>query len=196
MKRDWIRIYRQHGIKLLMIPVLVITLLLLGFNQYVGDYLTHRQEAAELILKLDKMKATSALLKEDERKKEKLMLHFSEIQSRSYRTYSPADSLDQMQGQLSALLQTLYFENVKVTKLELKQENSVMELAVDAQFSGVPQQLPRLETALESDAKAMRINAVEIKVSNGSVGGGSQLEINARFVAMHLKSDEAKIRKP
>lgn len=196
MKRDWIRSYRQHGLKLLMIPVLVIILLLFGFNQYVGDYLTHRQETAELTLKIDRMRATSALLKEDERKKAKLMLNFSEIQSRSYRSPSPADSLDQMQAQLSTLLQTLYFENIKVTKLELKQENYVMALALNAQFSGVPQQLPRLEAALESDAKAMRINAVEVKVSDGSVGGGSQLEINARFVAMHLKPDEAKIRKP
>ena len=120
---------------------------------------------------------------------------YSEIQSRAFRLPNAEDSLDQMQGQLDALLRTLYFENIRIEKSNLKQKSSAMELSVDAQFSGVPQQLPRLEAALEANQTALRIGSIEIKVLGDLEGGGARLEINARFFGLHLDPDEVKAKK-
>ena len=64
MKRDLKRFYRQHGIRLFALPLVVVLLLAVLADQYLGSYLEHREEAADLqaqrerqreILRLDAM---------------------------------------------------------------------------------------------------------------------------------------------
>lgn len=196
MKRDLVRAFRHHGIRPLVIPVLVVASILLVVAQNIDGYLTHQEEATDLALRLEVMESTFQFSKIIEEKNELLKPEYSQIQARAFLSGNAEISVDSMQNHLTGLLQSLYFENIQLAKLGPAQNRNAAVLAVDAKFTGVPQQLPRLEAALAVNQKAMRVNRLQIKALKDASGGGPRIEINARFLGLHLVPVEPKIVKP
>ena len=55
MKRDWVRALRYQGLKLLITPLVVLGLMLFVFYQCIDEYVGHRDEALELVSRLEVM---------------------------------------------------------------------------------------------------------------------------------------------
>ena len=189
MKRDLIRLFQRRGLRPLVIQLVVVCALLLGYYQIVDDYVAHREEAAELALRLDVMDATFGLSKNVDVHNAALRPEYAGIQARAYRAERFDGSLDAMKTQLAELLQSLYFDNIEISKASPPPKAGAMRMGVSAQFSGVPQQLPRLEALLSSNPKAMRVGDVQVKVVDDAAGGAPHLDINAQLLGMHVEPD-------
>ena len=189
MKRDLLRMFQRQGLKPMVIPLVVMFTMLFVFYQNIDDYVAHREEAAELALRLDVMETTFDLSKSVDLHNSALKPEYASIQARAYRSERSDDSLNTMKTQLVELLQSLYFDNIEVAKASLPPKAEVMQIAVTAQFSGVPQQLPRLEALLASNPKAMRVSEVRVRVVDDAAGGAPHLDINARFLGVHVEPD-------
>lgn len=189
MKRDLIRLFQRQGLKPLVIPLVVVCALFLVYYQVIDDYVAHRDEAAELALRLDVMNATFDLSKSVDVHSSALKTEYASIQARAYRSEKFDESLNAMKTQLVELLQSLYFDNIDIAKASVPSKAGVMPIAVTAKFSGVPQQLPRLEALLASNPKAMRVSEVRVSVVENAAGGAPHLDINARFLGVHVEPD-------
>ena len=196
MKRDLIRAFRRYGVRPLILPFVVIASILIIFELNSDDYLTHREDAADLARRIEVMDSITRISKAVEEKSELLKPEYAQIQNRAFLTGTAQNSADSMQNHLMGLLQSLYFENIKLVKLSPQQDGNAVVLAIDAQFTGVPQQLPRLESALAANQKAMRVNRLQIKTIGDTSGSGAHIEINARFLGLHLVPMEPRIVKP
>jgi len=196
MKRDLLRAFRHYGPKLLLMPVVVIGLILFVFFQYVDDYVAHREEATDIGRRIDVMGSIFGFSKEIEARNALLKPEYLELQSRSFRSKNPDESLDAMSSSLNEVLRSLYFENPQVSKLPATQIGGAALLAMDVKFSGVPQQLPRLEAALAANHKAMRISRLKIDVVDDANGGPSHIEIDARFLGLHIAPEAVEAIKP
>lgn len=189
MRRDWVRAFKRQGLKLLIMPLVVLGLMLFVFYQYVDEYVGHRDEALDLVSRLEVMETTSSLSKKIEVHNTLLRSEYLSIQQRAYRLESFDASLEAMKSNVTEMLQSLFFENVQVSKTNSPPNAGAMRLAVNAEFSGVPQQLPRLESLLLSNQKAARLSELQIKVADDVASGGSRLEISARLLAVHVAPD-------
>jgi len=196
MKRDFIRAFRRYGVRPLIIPFVVIASILIIFELNSDDYLTHREDAADLARRIEVMDSITRISKAVEEKSELLKPEYAQIQNRAFLTGTTQNSVDSMQNHLMGLLQSLYFENIKLVKLSPQQDGNAVVLAIDAQFTGVPQQLPRLESALAANQKAMRVNRLQIKTIGDTSGSGAHIEITARFLGLHLVPMEPRTVKP
>ena len=189
MKRDLIRVFQRQGLRPLAIPLIVVFAMVFVFYQYADDYVAHRGEVAELALRLNVMDTTFNLSKNVDVHHSALKPEYASFQARAYRSEKFDESSSAMKTQLAELLQSLYFDNIEISKTSQLPKKGVMSIALTAKFSGVPQQLPRLEALLASNPKAMRVSEVRVKVVDDPAGGAPHLDINARFLGVHVEPD-------
>ena len=89
MKRDLLRMFQRQGLKPMVIPLVVMFRMLFVFYQYIDDYVAHRDEAAELALRLDVMEATFNLSKNVDAHNSALKPEYASIEARAYRALCP-----------------------------------------------------------------------------------------------------------
>ncbi len=170
--------------------------LLVGFDQLWADYFMRREEVSNLQVKLETIRGTLALQTEVQKSNTALKPDFAELQVRAFKAGTFGDAAGQMEAELGGVLRTLYFDKIEFTKPELLPSAKAREILIEARFTAVPQQLPRLEAALERHSKAMRMRDVAIKVSADSANGGPQLEISARFIGVYMPLEVAPPARP
>ena len=186
MMRDWIRLRRAQGYKPFLYPVLVILLIAVLFDQDLGKYLERRDEHARLQLAAEA--ADETLAQESRIKAAHLSLSpaFHATVLRTFVAPGADIARGNLQTQLQSMMQILYFDGVSFAPVDLEASGVKGKVALDAQFFGVPQQLPRLAEQLRSAAKDIQVESMEIKVVPDTSRGGQQLEIKARFVATYM----------
>ncbi|MEN9374431.1 MAG: hypothetical protein RIR79_1983 [Pseudomonadota bacterium] len=168
MIRDWIRAFRHKGIMAFLMPVLVIILMVSAYIEYVDDYFAHLEEAEQVSSKLEATNEVIRIAKEMDKRKIVLKPDYDLWQSRAFIAPTREEASKAIQANLTQILQSLYFE--KITIEELKEIKGVVAtntstdlLMLEAKFIGVPQQLPRLEAELQTQAKTIRLGDVKIK---------------------------------
>jgi hypothetical protein len=196
MKRDLFRILRRNAIKLVSLPAVVLGVLLFIYYQYIDNYMDRLEEAGGIALRLEVMENEFSYSKNLEIKQAAIKPEYSDIRFKSFESVSVEMSLSEMQNTLTSLLQSLYFENIQIGKLTSTQHGYAKRLVLEAQFSAVPQQIPRLESALSANQRAMRIGGLEIKAADISSDGGAHLDISAQFLAIHVHPASPEIPKP
>ena len=184
MKKDWIRAWQHQGVRLLILPMVVLAALAYAYWEYTGAYFDHWDETTTLGTKLDVVDAELDLRDNIKNRHDALKPEFTLAQTSAFRTASRDEALGQMKSMLTQMLGSLYFEVIQVEPAKSPSQANI--LAMDAEFSGVPQQLPRFELALQSQAKPMRVENVQIKTIAAPKGGEPHIEIKARIVALHL----------
>lgn len=187
MKRDLKRVFRAHGIKVFALPVFVLLLLAVVADQRLGNYLEHQEEAAELQAQLESNREILSLDSKIQRKLEELTPAYSMLAPQIHTAPDIATSVQAMQEHLRQLLQSLYFGDVEFFDFSDTPQGSVTRLVMRARFTGVPQQLPRLEAALNQSPTIAAIDQLEIRVVDDPQRSGQQLAVTARFVGLHMK---------
>ena len=198
MKRDWLRAYQRFGLRPVLTPVVVVLLLWVGLDRWLPDYLTRRADAADLQQQLSTIQTTLDLNAEVERTHLAIKPAYAEVEARAYRGGTLSDAAAQMEVDFAELLRSLYFDGIQTVKADVSttKTGKTREIALDVQFKGVPQQLPRLEAALERHAKAMRLRRLAVKVNDDPTAGGPLLEISAQVVGIFLVPDDVKPVQP
>lgn len=187
MKRDLKRVFRAHGIKVFALPVFVLLLLAVVADQRLDGYLEHREEAAELQAQLESNHDILALNSKIQRKFEELTPAFTALSPQIHTAPDITTSVQAMQEHLRQLLQSLYFSDVEFFDFSDAPQGGVTRLYMRARFTGVPQQLPRLEAALTQSPTIAAIDQLEIQVVDDPLRSGQQLAVTARFVGLHMK---------
>lgn len=189
MKRDIARIRRSGGLSTFTRPLFLLLAVLIVFSVYISDYFIHLDESVDLERRRDVVKLTLDLAKKNEISYLRLKSKFSEVESRSFRYKNVEESHESMKEQLREILSSLYFENLSFTKILPVGNDKSTPLLIDGHFTGVPQQLPRLELALLANTRAIRITKLQISVIDDQIGEGKVLDIKASFLGLHIKSD-------
>lgn len=187
MKRDLKRVYKHHGIKYFAFPAIVILLLAALANQWLGGYMENREEAADLELRLDNNRNIFELHKMVQRNNVELSPVFTPLQQQFFVAPDITQSVNVMQEKVRNILQTLYFDNLEFSEFSDYAQGTVSHIAMTVRFTGVPQQLPRLQAALARSSTTLAIDKLEIKVVDDPQRGGRQLAMTARFAGLHIK---------
>ena len=187
MKRDLKRVYRHHGIKYFAFPAVVLLMLAALADQRLGGYMDHREEASDLAIRLESNRNILDLHGKVQRNHDELSATFVSLEPKIFVAPDIAQSVNAMQEQVRALLQSLYFDNVEFFDFSDTTKGGVSRISMSARFNGVPQQLPRLEAALAQAPKLLSVDALEIKVIDDPQRGGQQLAVMARFAGLHMK---------
>ena len=187
MNRNLKRVYRNHGIKYFAFPVIVLLLMVALADQLLDGYTDHRTEAAELEDRLASNRSILELNSKVLRSSEALSSDFTAVQSQIFVASDITQSVNTMQGQLRTLLQSLYFDNIEFFDIADATKGSISRIEMSARFTGVPQQLPRLQAALARSSTTLAIDKLEIKVVDDPQRGGRQLAMTARFAGLHIK---------
>lgn len=220
MIRDWIRALRRKGIAAFLMPLLVIVMMVYGYVEYVDNYFEHLDEADSVSTKLEASNEVIRIAREMDKRKIVLKPDYDLWQSRAFVAPTREAALEAMKASLTQTLQNLYFEKVQIDvpkadapkAAEKTTEKTTDLIALEAQFIGVPQQLPRLEAELQTQAQSIRVSDVKIKAvippkpvatkatakkataaasaasaaASAPVGTDPYLEITVRFVAPYL----------
>lgn len=220
MIRDWIRALRRKGIAAFLMPLLVIVMMVYGYVEYVDNYFEHLDEADSVSTKLEASNEVIRIAREMDKRKIVFKPDYDLWQSRAFVAPTREAALEAMKASLTQTLQNLYFEKVQIDVLkadapkaaEKTTEKTTDLIALEAQFIGVPQQLPRLEAELQTQAQSIRVSDVKIKAvippkpvatkatakkataaasaasaaASAPVGTDPYLEITVRFVAPYL----------
>ena len=186
MKRDLKRVYKRHGIKYFAFPVIILLVFSALADQWLGNYLTNREEAADLEIRLENNRNILDLNKKIQRNHDDLSAKLTSLQQQFFISSNIAESQNAMQEQIRKLLQSLYFDNIEILDFSKSSQGSISRLMVNTRFTGVPQQLPRLQAALAQSTTMLVIDDLEIKVVDDSQRGGKQLAVAARFVGLHM----------
>lgn len=187
MKRDLKRVYRQHGIKYFAFPAIVLLMLAALADQRLGGYMENREEAADLAIRLENNRNILDLNSKVQRNHDELSTSFAPLQQQVFVAPNIAQAVNAMQEQVRTLLQSLYFDNVEFFDFSDTTNSNVSRIVMSARFTGVPQQLPRLEAALAQAPSILSIDSLEIKVVEDPQRGGQQLAVQARFAGLHMK---------
>lgn len=187
MKRNIQRIYRQYGIKYFAAPVVVILVLAALFDQHLGGYLEKLEEAADLGIRLENNRNILDLNGKIQRSHDELEAGFLALQSKAFVDAEVTQSVNRMQEQLRQLLQSLYFDNIEFTEFSDTPKGAATLISMNVRFNGVPQQLPRLETALAQSPQRLSMSSLEIKVIDDPQRGTQQLAIVTRLSGLHMK---------
>lgn len=174
MIRDWIRAFRHKGIMAFLMPVLVIILMVSAYIEYVDDYFAHLEEAEQVSSKLEATNEVIRIAKEMDKRKIVLKPDYDLWQSRAFIAPTREEASKAIQANLTQILQSLYFEKITIEEVKEIKEAKEMKgvvatntstdlLMLEAKFIGVPQQLPRLEAELQTQAKTIRLGDVKIK---------------------------------
>ena len=225
MIRDWIRALRRKGIAAFLMPLLVIVMMVYGYVEYVDNYFEHLDEADSVSTKLEASNEVIRIAREMDKRKIVFKPDYDLWRSRAFVAPTREAALEAMKASLTQTLQGLYFEKVQIDvpkvdtpKTEPRKETAEKTtdlITLEAQFIGVPQQLPRLEAELQTQAQSIRVSAVKIKAvlppkpvatkatakkataaasaasaaASAPVGTDPYLEITVRFVAPYLVAD-------
>ena len=187
MKRDLKRVYKEHGIKYFAFPAIVLLMLAALADQRLEGYISNREEAADLTTRLETNRNILDLNEKIKRNFDELNPNFASLQQQFFVGQDISDSVNAMQEEVRKLLQSLYFDNVEFSDYSDARQNNVSRIAMSVRFTGVPQQLPRLQKALAQSSKMLAIDNLEINVVEDPQRGGKQLAVKARFAGMHMK---------
>ena len=187
MKRDLKRVYKEHGIKYFAFPAIVLLMLAALADQRLEGYISNREEAADLTTRLETNRNILDLNEKIKRNFDELDPSFTSLQQQFFVGQDISDSVNAMQEEVRKLLQSLYFDNVEFSDYSDTRQNNVSRIAMSVRFTGVPQQLPRLQKALAQSSKMLAIDNLEINVVEDPQRGGKQLAVKARFAGMHMK---------
>lgn len=196
MKRDLIRIRRQHGIKYFALPIIVFLFLMLLLDERISGYLDLRNEVSENINKLEMDHQTLDERKSVESRLAALSSSNSKLSSRIYETTDADQAKKEIQEQLQILLKSLYFENIQFSEFSERAIGSAKILSVTASFSGVPQQLPRLQSAIANSRKILSVDTLDIRVVDDPQRNSQQIAIAVKFNALHVESTGTKMTEP
>ena len=165
MIRDWIRAFRRKGIAAFLMPSLVLVMMVYGYVEYVDGYFENLDEADTVSIKLESTQEEIRIAREMDKRKIVLKPDYDLWQSRAFIAPTREAALEAMKASLTQTLQNLYFEKVQidVPKNEKTTDKTTDLIALEAQFIGVPQQLPRLEAELQTQAQSIRVSEVKIK---------------------------------
>lgn len=190
MKRDWLRLQRAQGLKPWLFPILAVLLVAVLFDQDLNPYLERREERQRLALATE---AAEETLAQDARVKAShaaLIGDFNALALRSFVAPDADAARSALQMQVQSVLQTLFFDGVTFEPVTTD-ALAARRVAVDAQFLGVPQQLPRLVEQIRQMQKDVRVERLEIRVVPDPQRNAQQLSIQARFVAPFLLQADA-----
>ena len=184
MKRDLKRFYRQHGIRLFALPLVVVLLLAVLADQRLGSYLEHREEAADLQAQRERQREILRLDAKVRRSNEALSASHASAAARIYTQPDAGAAQAALQSDLGALLRSLYMENVEFFEPLATAKGAASRIEVSARFTAVPQQLPRLQSALASAPRLAQVQLLELRVEPDPARGSQQLAVVARFAAV------------
>lgn len=185
MKRDLKRFYRQHGIRYLALPFIVVLALAALADQRLGSYLEHREQAADLQAQLERNQEVLRLDAKVRRSHDELAGNYTRVAPQLFAEADPQQSLAALQTRLLETLRSLYMENVEFFDPVAIPQASSSRLEVGARFTAVPQQLPRLQVALAGLPQWVQVQALELRVVPDPARGAQQLAVTARFAALH-----------
>ena len=191
IQRDVVRVRREHGIKYFAMPLLVLLLLAVLADQWLAGYGARRAEAGELQATLERQRAVLDLQPKVASNEERLKPLYEGLEPRLFAADEARQSLQALENQLGQILQTLYFDPPQFSDGSESPAGTVTRLNLTARFTGVPQQLQRLQLALSQSPKLIQIDRLELEVVPDPQRGGQQLSITARFSALHVKSPAA-----
>lgn len=173
MIRDWIRAFRRKGIAAFLMPSLVLVMMVYGYVEYVDGYFENLDEADTVSTKLESTQEEIRIAREMDKRKIVLKPDYDLWQSRAFIAPTREAALEAMKASLTQTLQNLYFEKVQIDvpkvdatdagKNAKTADKTTDLIALEAQFIGVPQQLPRLEAELQTQAQSIRVSEVKIK---------------------------------
>jgi hypothetical protein len=186
MKRDFIRVFRAHGIKVFALPVCVVLVLAVLADQWLGDYLSHREEATELQDQLLTYREILSLDSKIHKKHEEIAPEFATLAQMLHTAPDAKASGQAMQEQLRALLQSLHFGEIEFEEITTAAQGSVTFLHLQARFTSAPQQLPRLHAALTQSPTIVTIDQLEVRVVEDAQRSVPQLAVSARFKGLHM----------
>lgn len=192
MKRDLVRIRRQHGIKYFALPIIVFLFLLVILDERISGYLDIRNEVSGNISKLEMDHQALDERKSVESRLGALSSSNLKLSSRVFQSTSTDQTKNEIQEELRVLLKSLYFENLQFSEFSERADGSTKILSVTASFSGVPQQLPRLQSAISNNRKLLSIDTLDLKVIDDPQRNSQQIAIAIQFNALHVDSSAAK----
>ena len=185
MKRDLKRLHRQHGIRYFALPFVVVLLLATLADQYLGDYLEHREQAADLQAQRERDQEVLRLNAKVQRSHDELAATHAALAPRLFAEEDPQQALAALQSALDTLLRSLYMENIEFSDPLAPTRAGAGRIEISARFTAVPQQLPRLQAALASAPRLMQVQAIELRVVPDPARGSQQLAVTARFAGVH-----------
>lgn len=189
MQREFRKAYQQHGLKLFALPAVVVLGLAVVLDRTLDPYLEHRSQSQESALKVEMVKSVLERQVAIERSEAEARPAFAALQPRLFQAADVAQAAEQMAALLKRLLESLYFDVVQVAPVGKLPTGDMGDVAVQAHFFGVPQQLPRLEEALAYAEKTNRLSGLTVKVVPDDKRGGQQLEIRATITGFYIRQD-------
>ncbi|TXH34453.1 MAG: hypothetical protein E6Q94_04620 [Burkholderiaceae bacterium] len=193
IQRNIVRVRREHGFKYFALPLIVLLMLAVLADQWLADYGDRRAEANELQATLNQQRAILDLQPKIAANEERLKPLYGALEPRLFMADDPRQSLQSLENQLFQILQGLYFDPPQFSDKIETSAGSITRLSLTARFTGVPQQLERLQSALSQAPKHIMIDRLDIEVIPDPQRGGQQLAITARFSALHVKSAAAPV---
>ncbi|OYU46331.1 MAG: hypothetical protein CFE44_02640 [Burkholderiales bacterium PBB4] len=186
MKRQWMRLVRRKGWLYFGAPIVATIALFVFLQQAIDEYVVAADSASDVSLRLE----TIALAKYHLPKLRELEGYYrpqsEAVLGRAFVGSNANESLTQFVAELNQILRSLYFDEIEVVqKPVLVEGNQVLQ--VSASFSGVPQQLNRLESALATNMHAIRVNQLDVLAENNAIAGTGSLRVKVGFVALHAQ---------
>ncbi|HMS07382.1 MAG TPA: hypothetical protein PKD73_16615 [Burkholderiaceae bacterium] len=189
MPRELVQAWREDGIKLFALPLVVVLALAVLFDRALDPYLERRERAQDLALKSEKMRATLERGAMIESAYDNGRAVAQALQPRMFvAADAPAAAAD-LAALLRRILDTLYFEVADITPGEPMPKDPAGTVSVQARFFGVPQQLPRLEEAMGYAEKDLELTALRIDVVPDTRRGGQQIEVRATVTGFYAQQD-------
>jgi hypothetical protein len=196
MKRELKRIKRKHGIKYFSLPFIVVLFLAFIADGRLSSYLTLRGEVEENGNRIEANLQTLALAKKIESQLATSEIEYTRYAGRVFRSVDGNQTNNELQQELAALLQSVYFENIEFSNFTFQQSGSTNKVTILARFTGVPQQIPRLQAAIIQSSKLLSVDVLELKTVEDRQRNGKQLAITAQFNALHASDIKGLIEMP
>lgn len=192
------RIYRLYGIRPFALPSIALLAVAVMFDRHVGDFSTHREEAERLGHQVERMREKIARQKDFERVIEEGRPAYARMSGRIVAAAGVAAAQGELQERVRTLLQGLMAEEIALVPVTTAVSPKSGIVAVEASFTGVPQQLVRLQKRLEEAPQALRITEIDIQRDIPRPDAGTPERIRAKvriaawFVTNELNGDAGK----
>jgi len=176
------RIYRLYGIRPFALPSIALLAVAVLLDRHAGDFSTQREEAERLGQQVERMREKIARQKEFERVIDEGRSDYARMSARVVSAASAAAAQRHLQENVRRLLQDLMAEGVAVQPVTTAVSPKSGMIAVDASFSGVPQQLVRLQKKLEEAPQTMRMTDIDVQ-RLADAGAPERIRTQVRIVA-------------
>ena len=197
--RHWRRVYRLYGIRPFALPSIALLVVAVVFDSYVGEFSERREEKERLARQVERMRDKIARQKDFERVIEEGRPAYARMSERVFATSDVGAAQAELQERVRSILQELMVEELVLVPASAETSPRSGVVAVEATFSGVPQQIVRLQKKLEEAPKALRIADIDIRrlpEAGTPERVRTKLRIAAWFVHNELNGDAGKRAEP